>query len=177
MVKLNFIVVGVIKFFFDILKKYFLRNERRNERENLKNVKKNQNRRREVDQEAAKSPKKILIRGENLLKKEMIESRMIPDQGPIVIAKTNVHQKPSAVMIERNPTEKNPIVNGTVLKQNGQTQDEMIENVHVNDMIPENLMIKIDHETNHVIPRGHVMTKLNEGMSVLKAKVGLFHES
>ena len=102
---------------------------------------------------------------------------MIPVPDQIAIAKTIVHQNPTGVMIERNPTEKNRIVNGTVLKQNGQTQDEMIENVHVNDMIPENPMIKIDHGTNHVIPRGHVTTKLNEGMSVLKAKVGLFHES
>ena len=166
-----FIVVGVIILFFDILKKQILRNERRNGKENLKNVKKNQNRRREVDQEAAKSPKKILIREENLLKKEMIVSRMIADQDPIVIAKTNVHQNPTDAMTERNPTEKNPIVNGTVLKQNGQTQDEMIENVRANDMIPENLMTKTDHETNRVIPRGRVTTKLNEGMSVLKAKV------
>ena len=102
---------------------------------------------------------------------------MIPDPVLIAIAKTIV-QNPTGAMIERNPTEKNlPIVNGTVLKQNGQTQDETIENGHVNDMIPENPMIKIDHGTNHVIPRGHVTTKLNEGMSVLKAKVGLFHES
>ena len=100
---------------------------------------------------------------------------MIPDPDLIVIAKTIVVQNPTAVMIERNPTEKNPpIVNGMVLKQNGQTQDEMIENGHVNDMIPENLAIKIDHGTNHVIQRGHVMTKLNEGMIVLKAKVCKF---
>lgn len=97
---------------------------------------------------------------------------MTPDLDQIVIAKTIVVQNPTAVMIERNPTEKNPpIVNGMVLKQNGQTQDEMIENGHVNDMIPENLAIKIDHGTNHVIQRGLVMTKLNEEMIVLKAKV------
>ena len=102
---------------------------------------------------------------------------MIPDPDLIVIAKTIVVQNPTAVMIERNPTEKNPpIVNGMVLKQNGQTQDEMIENGHVNDMIPENLAIKIDHGTNHVIQRGHVMTKLNEGMIVLKVKVCKIHE-
>ena len=100
---------------------------------------------------------------------------MIPDPDLIVIAKTIVVQNPTAVMIERNPTEKNPpIVNGMVLKQNGQTQDEMIENGRVNDMIPENLAIKIDHGTNHVIQRGLVMTKLNEGMIVLKAKVCKF---
>ena len=101
---------------------------------------------------------------------------MIPDPDLIAIAKTIV-QNPTGAMIERNPTEKNlPIVNGTVLKQNGQTQDETIENGHVNDMIPENLAIKIDRETNHVIPRGHVMTKLNEGMIVLKVKVCKIHE-